>query len=65
MKLFDLEQKILNDIAETFPFSFSECTAVYQLCCSFDKTIKILDFCEQHQVDPSFADEVIKIIKDW
>jgi len=64
MKLFDLEQKLLHDIAGAFPFSFSECNAVYQKCCSFDKTIKILDFCEQHQVDPSFADEIIEIIKN-
>jgi len=52
INLFELEQKILKDISETFPYPFSECNTVYQKCCSFDKTIQILDICHKHDVTP-------------
>ena len=62
MDLFQLEQKIIQDISDTFPYSFSECNSVYQKCLTFDKTIRVLDICKKHGVDTDLAMEVIEAV---
>jgi len=61
MELIDLEQKIIKDIADAFPFSYTECYKVYQKCCSFDKTIQILDLCRSHCIDTELAIALLEI----
>jgi len=59
MNLFDLEQKILGDIADAFPYAFSEVNRIYQKTCSFDKTIQILDICKTHDISPDIVIDLI------
>lgn len=60
MELFELEQKILKDISECFPYSFNEVNKVYQRCCSFDKTIKILVLCQEHIITTDLAIDILE-----
>lgn len=60
MELFELEQKILKEISNTFPFPFSECNKVYQKTCSFDKTIQILVLCQEHMITTDLAIDLLQ-----
>jgi len=48
MKLTNLENRILKQIAVTTPYMFSECKFVYERCKSFDKTIEVLEMACAH-----------------
>lgn len=66
MKLFYLEQQILNQIATTFEYSFAEVNKVYQTSCSFDKTIQVLDYCRNADMDLGCINDVVELIdKKW
>jgi hypothetical protein len=53
-KLTYLEQKIIDVIAETHPYTTSEVEMVYRRCMSFDNTIKILEESQAYAVDLTY-----------
>lgn len=66
MKLYFLEQQILNNISQTFAISFDEVNKVYKTCCSFDKTIQILDFCHTNKIGLESINDILEILdKKW
>lgn len=62
MELFTLEQRILKEIANTFEYPIADVHVAYQKCCSFDKTIQVLDYCRGVDLNLHLVNDVIKLI---
>jgi hypothetical protein len=62
MQLFFLEQRLLNQIACSFEYSFEQVNKVYKSTCSFDKTIQILDHCRNSGMDLTCINEALELL---
>lgn len=62
MELFTLEQRILKEISITFEYPLQDVYVAYKKCCSFDKTIQVLDYCRGIDLNLKFVNDVIKLI---
>jgi len=62
MSLNRLEKNVLKAIVESTEFNVEEVVGVFVECKSFDKTIRVLEYCIKSNVSVATAIKNIKII---